>query len=113
VEQLADIPSPATFVYTLPNIMIGEIGIRHGFKGEQACFLAATPDAGFLEEYVRALFREGGTKCCIVGWIDAYREQYEAGWVLVSDRQLNTATGKIFNRENLYQYLHHEQGAVN
>ncbi len=34
-----EIASPAVFVYTLPNIMIGEICIRHQFKGENAFFV--------------------------------------------------------------------------
>ena len=29
-------PSPSVFVYTLPNILIGEICIRNGIKGENA-----------------------------------------------------------------------------
>src|SRR5215203_3079247 len=29
-ESMLTIPSPALFVYTLPNIVIGEIAIRHG-----------------------------------------------------------------------------------
>jgi len=32
-------PSPSVFVYTLPNIMIGEISIRHKFKGENTFFI--------------------------------------------------------------------------
>ena len=40
-ESVADIPSPALFVYTLPNIVSGEISIRHGFKGENAFFIFA------------------------------------------------------------------------
>ena len=31
--------APHCFVYTLPNIMLGEICIRHGFKGEQLCMV--------------------------------------------------------------------------
>lgn len=26
--------SPAVFVYTLPNIMLGQVAIKHGLKGE-------------------------------------------------------------------------------
>src|SRR4029078_5462829 len=33
-QSVKNIPSPALFVYTLPNIVIGEICIRNGFKGE-------------------------------------------------------------------------------
>ena len=32
-------PSPSVFVYTLPNIMTGEICIRHGFKGESSFYV--------------------------------------------------------------------------
>lgn len=32
-------PSPSIFVYTLPNIMTGEICIRHGFKGESSFYV--------------------------------------------------------------------------
>ncbi|MBR2202225.1 MAG: hypothetical protein IJ894_16085, partial [Bacteroidales bacterium] len=31
-------PSPSIFVYTLPNILVGEICIRHGFKGESSYY---------------------------------------------------------------------------
>lgn len=33
-------PSPALFVYTLPNIMVGEIAIRHRIFGETAVMMA-------------------------------------------------------------------------
>jgi hypothetical protein len=113
VEQLSDIPSPATFVYTLPNIMIGEIGIRHGFKGEQGCFVTAAPDVKFMEQYVQALFAEGRTKLCITGWIDLFRNNYEAILFLVGKEAKDNIIHSAFNKENLYQYLYHEQGAVN
>ncbi|WP_052272972.1 hypothetical protein [Flavihumibacter solisilvae] len=113
VEQLADIPSPATFVYTLPNIMIGEIGIRHGFKGEQGCFVTAAPDVKFMEQYVQSLFAEGRTKRCITGWIDLFRDDYEAVLFLVGPETKDNIIHSAFNKENLYQYLYHEQGAVN
>src|ERR1700744_5531982 len=50
-----DIPSPALFVYTLPNIMTGEICIRHHFKGENAFFVFESFNAAFLAQYVRDL----------------------------------------------------------
>ena len=46
-ETAKDIASPALFVYTLPNIVIGEICIRHNFKGENAFFISEQFDAGF------------------------------------------------------------------
>src|SRR5690606_27760059 len=36
---LAEIDNPANFVYTLPNISIGEIAIRHKITGETGFFV--------------------------------------------------------------------------
>ncbi|HCN84225.1 MAG TPA: hypothetical protein DIT07_11490, partial [Sphingobacteriaceae bacterium] len=47
-----DIPSPSLFVYTLPNIVTGEICIRNDFKGEDAFFLFDSFNADFIENYV-------------------------------------------------------------
>jgi hypothetical protein len=38
LDSVKEMASPALFVYTLPNIVIGEISIRHNFKGENAFF---------------------------------------------------------------------------
>ena len=54
-ETVKDIASPALFVYTLPNIVIGEICIRHNFKGENAFFIFEEFDAGFIQQYVSNL----------------------------------------------------------
>lgn len=103
-EQLNEIPSPAVFVYTLPNIVIGEISIKYGIKGEQAFYVMEKPDLDFLVQYVRTLFAEGQTTQCIVGWLDLFKDQYSAVLYLVTNSP---------DTKNLYQYLYHEQGPVN
>ena len=37
-------PSPALFVYTLPNIVTGEIAIRHAIQGETSCYILNQPE---------------------------------------------------------------------
>jgi len=49
-ETTKTMASPALFVYTLPNIVIGEISIWHHFKGENAFFITEAFDAGFIEQ---------------------------------------------------------------
>ena len=44
-------PSPAVFVYTLPNIGIGEISIRHQLKSENAFFVFKNYNANFHQNY--------------------------------------------------------------
>ena len=82
-ETTKAIPSPAQFVYTLPNIVIGEISIRHGFKGENAFFISKEFDAGFLVQYVSNLLESNIMECCICGWVDVLGEHYNATLFLV------------------------------
>jgi len=74
VEQ----PSPAVFVYTLPNIVIGEIAIRHGVKGETAFFICARDDDPVVRQYAANLLENGMADACIAGWVDYTDEQYLA-----------------------------------
>ncbi len=71
-------PSPAIFVYTLPNIMIGEISIRHKFQGENAFFLNEKFDSIFISNYVNSLINNGKIKACLTGWVEYSENGYEA-----------------------------------
>lgn len=82
-ESMATIPSPAIFVYTLPNIVIGEIAIRHGIKGENAFFIFEQFNADFIEQYVSVLLNNNILQACVCGWVDVLAEQYDAALFLV------------------------------
>lgn len=82
-KTVEEIASPALFVYTLPNIMIGEISIKNGFKGENGFFIFDEFDAGFIETYVSVLMNSETTKLCICGWVDVLNEDYNATLFLV------------------------------
>ena len=82
-ETIRDIPSPSVFVYTLPNIMIGEISIRHGIKGESAFFLSPSFDPLLLAGYTRLLLRQDIAKAAIVGWVDLLGDDYKAALFLI------------------------------
>lgn len=82
-DTVKEIASPSLFVYTLPSIMIGEIGIRNNFKGESAFFVSERYDADFMERYVRGLMDENGLRACIYGWVDLLGEEGEADLFLL------------------------------
>jgi hypothetical protein len=69
-QTLSEIPSPAVFVYTLPNIVIGEISIKNNFKGESALFVQNQWDVNFTVEYVKILFNTTSTQNCFTEWLD-------------------------------------------
>lgn len=61
-------PSPALFVYTLPNIAAGEAAIRHGLYSETACYAALSEESG--ERIVEATLRTTGAQSVIAGWTE-------------------------------------------
>jgi 3-oxoacyl-(acyl-carrier-protein) synthase len=77
------IASPSLFVYTLPNIVTGEICIRHQFKGEDAFFIAENFEASFFESYVSSLLDNNHLQACICGWVELVGEDYKACLFLV------------------------------
>lgn len=71
-ESIAEFPSPGLFVYTLPNILIGEICIRHKITGEHAFFLSDQFDKTFVCNYVADFFQQGQLEAALVGWVEYY-----------------------------------------
>ncbi|WP_028979574.1 hypothetical protein [Sporocytophaga myxococcoides] len=71
-------PSPAVFVYTLPNIVIGEICIRNKIKGENTFFIFEEYNPEFITDYVNNLFSSGKLKSCVAGWVEFCEGKYEA-----------------------------------
>jgi len=63
--------------------MIGEICIRHKFKGENAFFISEAFDAAFIEQYVRVLMDGNNARACICGWVDVLGEEYTAALFLI------------------------------
>jgi hypothetical protein len=67
---IESLPSPSSFVYTLPNILIGEICIRHGIKGEGTFFIQDHFEKDFIFDYVLSLFKARKSTISIAGWVD-------------------------------------------
>lgn len=63
-------PSPSVFVYTLANVMVGEICIRNKFKGENTVFISKEFNKDFIFDYASILLNNDKAKICIAGRID-------------------------------------------
>ena len=63
-------PSPALFVYTLPNIVTGEIAIRNKFKGETSFYILNNRDEEIMQQVQKASFLDGKIERMITGWLD-------------------------------------------
>ena len=76
-------PSPSVFVYTLPNILIGEICIRHKIKGENAFLVSDQFDPGKVIESVKLLLDKDHAQACLCGWVEVLGENFESVLFLV------------------------------
>ena len=77
-------PSPAVFVYTLPNICLGEISIRHQLKSENSFFIFADFNPAFMEKYANILLETNKADKVLCGWVEYYDEEYNAFLYLVT-----------------------------
>lgn len=82
-ESAKEVASPSLFVYTLPNIVIGEICIRNHFKGEHTFYIQEQFDADFIAKQVDYLLGNDILQACICGWVDVLGEEYKAVLYLV------------------------------
>lgn len=82
-EPTAHLPSPAVFVYTLPNIAIGEISIRHQLTGENTLFVVDSFEPEALVAYAGELLADGSCQACLCGWFEAGLTAHEAFFYVV------------------------------
>lgn len=92
--------SPALFVYTLPNIVNGEISIRHGFKGESAFFVTPHFDPDLLCSYCDELLKEK-SKLCLAGWVEVMNENYDVFLYLIG-KDKSDSEHTVENIKRLY-----------
>ncbi len=76
-------PSPSVFVYTLPNIVIGEICIRNKITGEGCFFIHEKFNPVFLTDYISYLFDCEIINRCIAGWLEIDGDDYDAMMCLI------------------------------
>ncbi|TKT90930.1 hypothetical protein [Dyadobacter frigoris] len=93
-------PSPSLFVYTLPNIVLGEIAIRNKWFGENmfAVLPKFTPD--FFVQYGMVLLTTG-SKAVLAGWLGILEGRVEVFLFLV---ETESNKGEPFDIENIIKY---------
>ena len=63
-------PSPSVFVYTLPNIVTGEIAIRNHYQGETSFYILPERNDQLMQQILDASLGDKTTKSILGGWID-------------------------------------------
>lgn len=78
-------PSPSVFVYTLPNICIGEISIKYQLHSENCFFIFDSFNADHLWSNAQSLLKRKKAEKVLCGWVDFDDKNYEAFLYLVEE----------------------------
>jgi hypothetical protein len=88
--------SPSLFIYTLPNIVLGEISIKYKLQSENAFFISECFQADLLKDYTESLLNLGKAPDVLCGWLDLQNGEYDVFLCLVSKEK-----NILFSEENL------------
>ena len=69
-------PSPADFVYTLPNIVTGEIAIRHHYHGETTFLVVDRNEPEILQPLIAQAFADPMTHSVLGGWLECVDDNH-------------------------------------
>lgn len=99
-ESMAGIVSPAVFVYTLPNIVLGEISIKYKLQSESAFFVSEVFNPALIYDYSHVLLEDLKVPAVVCGWIEWKNDQYDVFLCLISRKGDRTFSAK--NLEEIY-----------
>jgi hypothetical protein len=90
-------PSPSLFVYTLPNIVLGELAIRNKFYGENMFAVLPKFAPDFFLQYGEIML-ETGSKAVLAGWLGILEGKVDVSVFLI---EKNKPDGFPFDRQNV------------
>lgn len=67
-------PSPSVFVYTLPNIVTGEIALRHRYYGETSFYILPYRNEIQMRDILLSSTLDPSTSSILTGWLDYYAD---------------------------------------
>lgn len=77
-------PSPSLFVGTLPNIVCGEIAIRHGYHSETSFYIMSEKDESMINKVIQSTFLDKTVHSMVTGWVDYQDdENFEAKVMII------------------------------
>ncbi|MBS1646975.1 MAG: hypothetical protein JST67_06510 [Bacteroidetes bacterium] len=97
-------PSPSLFVYTLPNIVIGEVAIKHKITGENIFFIEPSFNAQLLYHYAEILLQENDLVLC--AWLHITDNALDGFFYTVMKEPIDTEKKSTFiqhKAENIHK----------
>ena len=87
-------PSPSLFVYTLPNVITGEIAIRNHYYGESNCLVLPSCNPERMAEIITTCFLDTALQSLLSGWVDCMDENHFNATMFVVSRYQDEGESK-------------------
>jgi hypothetical protein len=91
-------PSPSLFVYTLPNIVLGELAIRNKWYGENMFFVFPKFNPTFFKGYTNVLINKGA-RAVLNGWVSLAEDKVDVLLFLIEKGE----EGEMITEEQLFE----------
>ncbi len=91
-------PSPSVFVYTLPNICLGEISIKHKLFSENSFYIFDEFSPSILHSYSSNLLHNNKAEKVLCGWVDVDHGKYDAFLYVVAKKGIFVHSTTEINR---------------
>ena len=98
-DTVREFPSPSLFVYTLPNIITGEIAIRNKYEGETSAYVLERFEPETFVSLVEQAFQDAVTESAVCGWVDVRADDDFTAFAFLVERD---GTGMELNKETIY-----------
>jgi hypothetical protein len=96
--------SPSDFVYTLPNILTGELAIYKKWYGENVFYILPKFDLDFFIDQIQFMFTKE-IKACLCGWVESKGDSEELIMFLVENK-VGTFTKEAILKRLIINKLH-------
>ncbi len=96
-------PAPSLFVYTLPNIVLGEIAIRHKLRCESSFYVCEKFSADAIYNAIEDVYLCESVRYVMGGWLEVGREGCDILLFVIEESDNgNLQDFSIENLRNLY-----------
>lgn len=80
-------PSPSLFVYTLPNIVTGEIAIRNKYFGETSFYIMEHFSEEEIAKVCVSAFTDKNTQSILCGWVNYANDEHFCCLMFIIERK--------------------------
>jgi len=88
-------PSPAVFVYTLANIVTGEIAIRNKIMGETSFYISEKRELTQMRDAIIDVFQDDTVNGLLCGWVEYFDNQCDVLMMYVERERMQAADSAV------------------